>query len=44
MLNDSVQPTVARVGAVRTALQYAYRASEVDDLSDRITALEKEPQ
>ncbi len=44
MLNDSVQPTVARVGTVRTALQYAYRASEVDDLSDRIAALEKEPQ
>ncbi len=42
MLNDSVQPTVARVGAVRTALQYAYRASEVDDLADRLDALEKE--
>ncbi len=40
MLMDQGPATVARVGAVRTALDYAYRGIETDDLLIRLDQLE----
>ncbi len=37
---DQGPATVARVGAVRTALDYAYRGIETDDLLIRLDQLE----
>ena len=41
MLDDQGPPTVARVGAVRIAFDYAYRGIENEDLGIRLEAVEE---